>query len=76
MVRVYINKKAVKTIRGKDIKNLAVVRLPQTGKFVVKIVSVHSNGSKITSTRTYRGCVKGHPRVRATRHKPRHHRHR
>jgi hypothetical protein len=61
-VRVYINKKLEKTVRGRRVTRVRLKRLPQ-GLFRVKIVAVASNGQRVISVRTYRGCEKGSPRT-------------
>lgn len=66
-VKVYVNGKLKLTRRGHDIKRVTVKRLPKK-RFKVKIVATHSTGSKLVSTRTYRGCKKGRPRTRSIRH--------
>jgi ABC-2 type transport system ATP-binding protein len=61
-VRVYIDKKLAKTVRGRRVTRVAIKRLPQ-GIFRVKIVAVASNGQRVISVRTYRGCQKSPPRT-------------
>jgi uncharacterized repeat protein (TIGR01451 family) len=71
---VYINgvKRAHK--RGFNLKSITVTRLPQ-GLFRVKIVSLQSTGSSLTSKRTYNGCIKGRPHTTAHHAHPHHHHH-
>ncbi len=66
-VRVYVNGKHKLTKRGRNIRSIALRRLPR-GVFKVKIVSIESNGSRLISTRTYRDCRKSKPRTRAKHH--------
>lgn len=74
-VRVWINHKLVKTARGKDLRTFTLRRLPKTGTFDVKIVSTHSNGSKIVSLRRYKDCTQSKPNVRSFHHRRHHHHH-
>lgn len=41
--------------------------LPRSGRMAVRIVATHSSGSKVVSTRTWKGCTKRAPRVRVIR---------
>jgi ABC-2 type transport system ATP-binding protein len=59
-VRVYINRKLAKTVRGHRVTQVRLKRLPR-GLFRVKIVAVASNGQRVISARTYRGCEKSPP---------------
>jgi hypothetical protein len=59
-VQVYVNGKRKLTRRGRDLKSVTIGRLPQRA-FSVKIVSTQSTGSKLVSSRTYRGCKKSRP---------------
>lgn len=67
-VNVFVNGKRRVHARGKDIKTVTLKRLPQK-KFRVRVVSVHSNGSTLISTRTYRGCKKSRPHTRRHSHR-------
>jgi hypothetical protein len=67
-VVVYVNGKRKLVKRGKDIRRVTIRRLPKR-RFVVRIVATQSSGSQLISTRTYKGCSKGKPRVRARHHK-------
>ena len=62
-VEVFVNGKRVLRRRGRDIRAVTLKRLPQ-GTFTVRVVSTQSSGSRLVSTRTYRGCRKGTPRTR------------
>jgi hypothetical protein len=66
-VEAFVNGKRVKRARGRSIKRLVLRRLPQ-GKFTVRIVATQNTGSKLISTRRYKGCKKGKPRTRAHHH--------
>jgi hypothetical protein len=57
-VRVYVNGKLKRTVRGRRVTKVRINKLPQ-GVFRVKIVAVTANGQRVTSVRTYRGCEKG-----------------
>jgi hypothetical protein len=70
-VKVYVGKKRVKTVKGKNIKTVSINRLPTSGTYKVRIVSTHSNGSQLVSTRVYRECTHSAPKTRAHHH--RHH---
>ncbi len=65
-VVVFVNGKKAKTRRGRNIKKISIKALAnQVGR--VKIVSYHSNGARIVSTRSYRGCSKTKPKQRGVR---------
>jgi hypothetical protein len=70
-VRAYVNGKLIARLHGRRIGRVTIRRLPQ-GQFQLKIVAVTSNGQKITSVRTYRGCKKSRPHTKV---KKRHRRH-
>jgi ABC-2 type transport system ATP-binding protein len=59
-VRVYVNGKLRKTVRGHRVRRVSVKRLPQ-GLFRLKVVATTANGQRVTSLRTYRGCTKSKP---------------
>jgi beta-glucosidase len=63
-VKVYVNGKRKLSRKGNNIRKLTLRRLPQ-GTFKVRIVATQSSGSKLISTRTYRGCKKSKPKTRA-----------
>jgi hypothetical protein len=65
--RVYVNGKRVASLHGRRITRITMKRLPQ-GLFQLKIVAVTSDGQKITSVRTYRGCKKSRPRTTIKKH--------
>jgi hypothetical protein len=66
-VEAFVNGKRKLRRRGRDIRHLTLRRLPQR-KFTVRIVATQSSGSKLISTRTYRGCRKSRPRTHAHHH--------
>jgi hypothetical protein len=66
-VAVYVNGKLKLRRRGRSIRRVRLRRLPR-GRFRVRIVATQSSGSKLISTRTYRGCRKGRPHTRARHH--------
>jgi hypothetical protein len=59
-VEVFVNGKRVAAKRGHALGRIRLRRLPQ-GKFVVKIVATHHDGTRVITTRTYHACRKGHP---------------
>jgi hypothetical protein len=65
-VRVYVNGKLRLARRGRDITRITLGRLPR-GRYKVRVVSIHSNGSRLVSTRVYRGCKKSRPHTRGHR---------
>jgi hypothetical protein len=69
---VYINGRRVLTKRNRrrGVRVIVVRRLPQ-GRFLLRIVAVHNDGSKTISTRRYRGCKKSRPRTRVKRRRGR-----
>jgi hypothetical protein len=62
-VVVYVNGKRRLTRRGRDIKSVAIARLPKK-RFVVRVVSTWNTGGQLISTRVYNGCKKSRPRTR------------
>ena len=50
--------------RGRDLRRLELSGLPRSGRMKVRVVATHNTGSKVVSTRSWNGCVKGKPRVR------------
>jgi hypothetical protein len=62
----FVNGKRVLVRKGRDLRALTL-DLPATGKLKVRIVTTHSNGSRLISTRTYDGCTKTKPVTRAVR---------
>ncbi len=67
-VDLFVNGKRKIHRRGHDIKRVVLKRLPR-GKFRVKIVATQSGGSKLISTRTYRGCTKSRPTTHGRHHR-------
>ena len=62
-VQVFVNGKRRLARRGRDLWRVTLRRLPR-GTFVVRIVSTQSTGTRLVSTRVYRGCRKGRPHGR------------
>jgi hypothetical protein len=69
-LEVFVNGKRILSRRGRNISRLTLVRLPKR-TFRVRIVATQSTGSKLVSTRTYRGCAKSRPRTRGHHHRKR-----
>jgi hypothetical protein len=66
LVRVLINHRLVRIIRGHRLTHLRLHRLAP-GIFTVTIITHTNRGTRATSTRTYRGCTKTPPRHHFTR---------
>ena len=64
-VDAYANGKRVLRRTGRDIRRIALKRMKRGGRLNIRIVATHNTGSKVVSTRTWNGCKKGKPRVRA-----------
>jgi uncharacterized protein len=64
-VDAYVNGKRRLVRRGRDVRRIALTRMKRTGKLRIRIVSTHNTGSKVVSTRSWDGCRKTRPRVRA-----------
>jgi hypothetical protein len=60
----YVNGRRVLRRSGRDLRRLTLRRLPRDGTMRVRIVTTRSNGSKLVSTRVWRGCAKSKPRTR------------
>ena len=71
-VAAYVNGRRKLVRKGHSLKRLTLKRLPQK-TFRVTIVNYQSTGSKLVSTRTYRGCTKSKPHSKGYRHKRTHH---
>ena len=69
VVKVYVNGKLKFTRHGHNLTTVELRKLPRN-RFHVRIVTIHSNGSRLVSSRTYRGCKKGHPHTHAHHHHP------
>ena len=63
-VVVFVNGKRRLVRKGRNIRRVSLKRLPRR-RFVVRIVSTQSTGSKLISVRKYKGCRKGRPHTRA-----------
>ncbi len=64
-VEAYANGKRRLRRRGRDIRRVELTGLKRGGTLRIRIVATHDTGSKVISTRTWKGCRKGKPRVRA-----------
>jgi hypothetical protein len=69
-VEAFVNGKRRLVRTGHDIKRVELKKLVRSGKLRVRIVATHNTGSRVLSQRTWNGCKKGKPIVRAIR---RHH---
>jgi hypothetical protein len=65
---VLINGKVKKRVHGHAIETLTLKALPQR-KFTVRIIAVQNTGSRLVSTRTYRGCKKTRPKTHGHHHR-------
>ncbi len=65
-VSVYVDGKRVKTVRGRNIRSVAIGR-PTRSRFTVKVITRTTRGLTTTSTRRYDGCKKTRPKTRTVR---------
>ena len=63
-VEAYVNGKRRLRQTGRDIRRITLRGLKRGGRQTIRIVATHNTGSRVVSTRTWNGCVKGKPRVR------------
>jgi hypothetical protein len=70
-VAVYTDGKRTLLRTGHSLHRLTLARLPQ-GKFRITIVNYQSSGSKLVSTRYYRGCEKTPPHSKGYPHHKKH----
>ena len=70
-VEVFVNGRRTLVRRGRDLRRLAIARLPAAGRYVVRVVSHQSRGPTLISVRTYAGCAKGRPRTHRLRRRRR-----
>ena len=70
-VKVLINGKLRKHVKGHSIKTVTITKLPQQ-TFKVQIEQFQSRGGELVSKRTYNGCVKSKPKTKR-KHRNRHH---
>jgi hypothetical protein len=68
LVEAFVNGHRRLRLRGGDIRRITLARLPR-GRFTVRIVATQNTGSKLISTRRYRGCLKSRPTTRAHHHR-------
>lgn len=66
-VEAFVDGRRKLVSRGRDIRRIELRKLARTGTMNVRIVATHSTGSKVVSSRSWSGCVKGKPRVRVVR---------
>jgi hypothetical protein len=59
-VEAFVNGRRALARHARAIRTVTLRRLPR-GRFQVKIVATQSTGSKLVSTRSYRGCTKSRP---------------
>lgn len=61
-VQVFVNGVPVQHKKGSNIRTLAIKRLPNRGRFKVRIEATSADGTKLISQRTYRVCKKSKPK--------------
>ena len=66
-VEAFVNGRRALRRSGRDIRRVALKRLSRDGRLSIRIVATHNTGSKVVSTRSWRGCTKSRPRVRVIR---------
>jgi hypothetical protein len=62
--QVFVNNVPVKTVRKSPVRKLRIRRLPNRGRFVVKIIATQNNGTRLITKRTYKKCKKSRPKGR------------
>lgn len=62
-VEVYRGKRRLRTLRGRDIRQVTVPYQP-LGTFTITVVAHTARGDRIVTRRTYRGCLKSPPTTR------------
>jgi hypothetical protein len=65
--QVFINNVPVQTKRGRPIRRLTIKRLPNRGRFVVKIIATQNNGTRLITRRIYKKCKKTRPKGKKVR---------
>jgi hypothetical protein len=60
--QVFINKVPTLHKTGANITTLTIARLPNSGRFKVRIEALSANGTKLISQRTYTRCKKSKPK--------------
>jgi hypothetical protein len=63
-VEVFVNGKRKLVRKGRDVKSVTLAKLKRTGKLGVRVVAFHNTGSKVISSRSWKGCKRGKPKVR------------
>jgi hypothetical protein len=61
-VQVFVNKVPVQHRKGSNITTLTIKKLPNRGRFKVRIEATSDNGTKLISQRTYTVCKKSKPK--------------
>jgi hypothetical protein len=64
-VEAFANGKRRLRQSGRDIKRITLRGMKRSGKLTIRVVATHDTGARVVSTRTWNGCKKGKPRVRA-----------
>ena len=60
--QVFVNNVPVQTKRGAPLLGLKIKKLPNKGRFKVKIIATQNNGTRLITTRTYTVCKKTKPK--------------
>jgi hypothetical protein len=63
-VEAFVNGKRRLRRNGTNLSRVTLTGLKRAGTLRVRIVATHNTGSKVVSSRTWKGCTKGKPRVR------------
>ena len=66
-VEAFVDGKRALRRSGRDIRTITLRGLRRDGQMTVRIVATDNKGAKLVSTRSWDGCTKGRPRVRAIR---------
>jgi hypothetical protein len=66
--QVFINNVPTKTARGRPrLRRLTIARLPNRGRFRVRIIATQNNSTRLITRRTYTRCKKTKPKGRKVR---------
>jgi hypothetical protein len=66
--QVFINNVPTKNARGRPrLRRLTIARLPNRGRFRVRIIATQNNGTRLVTRRTYTKCKKSKPKGRKLR---------
>jgi hypothetical protein len=66
-VEAFVNGRRALRRSGRDLRRMRLRGLPRSGAMRLRIVTTRSTGTKVISTRTWRGCRKGRTFVRIVR---------